>query len=370
MNTEQATYFCPGRVNLIGEHIDYNGGLVMPAAISLGITARIRRNGTDIMRLQSEPYVEWVEVPLNALVARSGHWSDYIIGVMLSLQEKQVILEGCDIVFSSTLPQGSGLSSSAAIEVLTYYMLTHFLTGNEPDRRTMTIACQQVENTHIGVNCGIMDQYAVAMGRKDHALLLDCSTIAHRNIPIHLGNHALLIIDSKAPRQLAASAYNQRREECDAALSILRKSRNIDFLVEATLKDVELLTDPILRKRARHVVSEQMRVTEAASALSSGDLVRFGELLNASHTSLRDDYEVSGPQLDHIVSMARQQEGCLGARLTGAGFGGCCIALAEQSAIPQITEKLESSYRHHFQLPIAFHACTVSDGVHKRVAET
>lgn len=365
MSTEQATYFCPGRVNLIGEHIDYNGGLVMPAAISLGITARIQRNGIDLMRLQSEPSVEWVEVPLDALVARPGHWSDYIIGVMLSLQEKQIPLEGCDIVFSSTLPQGSGLSSSAAIEVLTYYMLTHFLTGNEPDRRTMAIACQQVENTHIGVNCGIMDQYAVAMGKKDHALLLDCSTIAHQDIPIHLGEHALLIIDSKAPRQLAASAYNERREECDAALSILRKFRSIDHLAAATMDDVEMLSDPILRKRARHVVSEQMRVTQATSALSSGHLVRFGELLNASHASLRDDYEVSSPQLDHIVFMAQQQEGCLGARLTGAGFGGCCIALVAKSAIPQLIGKLESSYQHHFQLPIAFHACTVSKGVRR-----
>jgi len=365
MNTGQATYFCPGRVNLIGEHIDYNGGLVMPAAISLGITASIGRNGTDVMRVQTRPSDEWIEVPLNALQARPGHWSDYIIGVMLRLKQADMPWVGCDIVFSSTLPQGSGLSSSAAIEVLTYYMLTHFLTGKEPDRSMMAIACQQVENAHIGVNCGIMDQFAVAMGKKDHALLLDCSTIEHQEIPIILGEHTLLIIDSKAPRQLAASAYNQRRKECDAALAELRELRGIAHLTQATLNEVETLSDPILRKRAKHVVTEQLRVVEAASALSTGNLVRFGELLSASHASLRDDYEVSSPPLDHIVSVAQQQEGCVGARLTGAGFGGCCIALVETSAIPRLTQRLELSYHGRFQLSIAFHACTVSDGVRR-----
>lgn len=365
MNSQQATYFCPGRVNLIGEHIDYNGGLVMPAAISLGITAHIRRNGSDMIRLQTHPYDEWVEIPMHSLQPQPGHWSDYIIGVMIHLRQQGLPLEGCDIVFSSTLPQGSGLSSSAAIEVLTFFMLTHFLTGLKPNRKMMASACQQVENAHIGVNCGIMDQFAVAMGKKDHALLLDCSTMAHQEIPIDLGDYTLLIIDSKAPRQLAASAYNKRREECNTALAVLRELRDINHLTQATLQEVEAISDPILRKRAKHVVSEQLRVIETASALSSGDLIRFGKLLSASHASLRDDYQVSSPQLDHIVDLAQQQNRCLGARLTGAGFGGCCIALVETSAIAQLTKHLKSSYKDHFQLSIDFHPCTISDGVRR-----
>ncbi|MCF8258750.1 MAG: galactokinase, partial [Flavobacteriales bacterium] len=219
MNNSATTYFCPGRVNLIGEHIDYNGGLVMPAAISMGITAHIVRNGSEVMRIRSGDSKEMFELHLQALVPRHGHWTDHVIGVMLALKQRGLQMEGCDIAFTSTLPQGSGLSSSAAMEVLTYYMLTHFLTGQEPDRKAMAMACQQVENAHIGVHCGIMDQFAVAMGRRDRALLLDCSTLKHEEIPMDLGNHSLLIMDSTAPRQLAPSGYNTRRAECDAALS-------------------------------------------------------------------------------------------------------------------------------------------------------
>ncbi len=361
------SYFCPGRVNLIGEHIDYNGGLVMPAAISLGITAEIAGIEEQKINLSSDHSTERVELPISGITARPGHWCDHVIGVLLDLQRGGLSLTGCEISLSSTLPQGSGLSSSAAIEVLIHYMLTHWLTGMEPDRKAMALTCQRVENTHIGVNCGIMDQYAVALGLKDHALLLDCDSVQHEEIPLNLAGHTLLIIDSKAPRQLASSAYNERRQECEAALAVLRQSRDIDFLTQAKEDDLSILQDPLLIKRAQHVVSEQQRVVAAAAALKSGDIHRFGHLLNSSHASLRHDYEVSSPQLDHIVSMAQDSDGCLGARLTGAGFGGCCIALMRDDAVAPFAEKLKSSYRDAFGLHAEVHTLEVVDGVSHRI---
>ncbi len=363
MNRESATYFCPGRINLIGEHIDYNGGLVMPAAISLGITGRIARNGTDSIILRSAHAADTVRVDLADVVAHPGHWSDYAIGVMLAIQEQGIPLAGCDILYSSDLPQGAGLSSSAALEVLTYYMLYHFHTGNGPDRTAMALTCQQVENRHIGVNCGIMDQFAVARGRKGHALLLDCSTLAYEKVPFDLGPYALVIIDSKAPRRLAGSAYNQRRLECDAALSAIRQSRDIETLVGADLADLALVEDATVKRRAHHVITEHQRVKAAADALANGDLTLFGALLNASHASLRADYEVSSAQLDHIVSEARHSEGCLGARLTGAGFGGCCIALMRTDAVGAFGDRLRKSYLESFGLEVGLHLSTLSNGV-------
>lgn len=364
MPNTASSYFCPGRVNLIGEHIDYNGGLVLPAAISLGITATISASDGQSISISSDHTDEVVVLPIGNISARPGHWSDHIIGVLLELKHNGLPLAGCEVRLSSTLPQGSGLSSSAAIEVLTYYMFTHWQTGKEPDRREMALACQRVENKHIGVSCGIMDQYAVSFGKQGHALLLDCAMLDHREIPVHLGDHALLIINSNAPRTLATTAYNARRAECDAALDLIRQYRAIDHLAQATLDDVKAQLDPVIRKRVRHVVTEKQRVHDASDALTAGNLLRFGGLLNASHASLRDDYEVSSPQLDHIVSEAQKHSGCLGARLTGAGFGGCCIALMDRASLEPFHDSLATSYKARFGLEPDFHVCAISDGVH------
>ena len=360
----EAAYFCPGRVNLIGEHIDYNGGFVLPAAISLGITAYVRKNGTSEMRLFSENAPGIQTISLLDLTATPGHWTDHVIGVLLELRQRGVAPEGCDVYFTSTLPAGSGLSSSAAIEVLCFYMFTHFLSGTAPDRITMALACQKVENSHIGVNCGIMDQFAVAMGQHDHAILLSCGTLEFAHVAMDLGQNSIVIINSHAPRTLAGSAYNERRTECDTALQLLRTNRPIAHLVDAIMPEVETIDNDVLRKRARHVVSEHMRVIAAMEALRLGDLLRFGNLLNASHASLRDDYEVSSAQLDHIVAKAQQHTGCFGARLTGAGFGGCCIALMSNDSIDDLQNQLTSSYRAAFGLDISFHPCKISAGVH------
>ncbi len=356
-------YFCPGRVNLIGEHIDYNGGLVLPASISLGITAHIRKNGTLFINLCSEHTEEITSLSIDALPEKTLHWTDYVVGVLHMLQKKELILEGCDVYFTSTLPHGSGLSSSAALEVLSYYMFSHFFSGIAPERVAMALECQRIENNFIGVNCGIMDQFAVALGRANHAISLHCSTLYYEMIPIELGKYALLVINSHAPRTLATSAYNERRLECDAALAELQTKRKFKHLVDATLDEVNEMTNDLLKKRARHVVSEQLRVQKAMSALKRGDLHEFGKLLNASHTSLRDDYEVSSAELDFIIKVTQQHQGCLGARLTGAGFGGCCIALIEEKFILSLQESLKKSYSNQFNLPLTFYPCKISDGV-------
>jgi len=359
-----AAYFCPGRVNLIGEHIDYNGGLVLPAAISLGITAHIRKNGTRFINLCSDHSEVITSLSIDALPDKTLHWTDYVVGVLHSLHKKELTLEGCDVYFTSTLPQGSGLSSSAALEVLSYYMFSHFFSAVAPERVAIALECQQIENNFIGVNCGIMDQFAVAMGKANHALLLNCSSLDYEEVPVSFGKFALLIINSNAPRTLATSAYNARRIECDGALAQLRTTQELTNLVDATLSEVDQLYDELLQKRARHVVSEQQRVMDSVVALKAGKLEEFGKLLNASHASLRDDYEVSSAQLDFIVNASQHFEGCLGARLTGAGFGGCCIALIEERFILSLRESLVKSYSEQFNLPLTFYPCKISDGVH------
>lgn len=359
----ESAYFCPGRVNLIGEHIDYNGGLVLPAAISLGITAHIRKNGTRYINLCSDHSEEITSLSIDSLPEKTLHWTDYVVGVLHALRKKELVLEGCDVYFTSTLPQGSGLSSSAAIEVLSYYMFSHFIVGIDPNRLSMAVDCQSVENNFIGVNCGIMDQFAVAMGKANHALLLNCSSLDYEEVPVSFGKYALLIINSSAPRTLALSAYNARRTECDAALAQLRTSQELTNLVDATLDDLDQLNDKLLQKRARHVVSEQQRVMDSVVALKAGKIEEFGRLLNASHASLRDDYEVSSAQLDLIVNAAQHVEGCLGARLTGAGFGGCCIALIEEQSISSFQLSLEKAYSEQFNLNLSFYLCKISDGV-------
>ncbi|MBI1288132.1 MAG: galactokinase [Flavobacteriales bacterium] len=358
-------FFSPGRVNLIGEHIDYVGGLVMPMAISLGITALARKNFPDRFRIHSTDFEETVLFDLDHLpTSKQDHWSDFALGVILHLKSGGMEISGCDILLDSNLPKGSGLSSSAALEVLVYYTLCR-LHGIEPDRTQMSLDCQKIENEFIGVNCGIMDQFAVANGKAGHAMLLDCNSLDCEHVPLDLGNHSLLIINSKKPRALAESAYNQRRAECAEALRIIRQHRPMQNLVEANETDLELLHDPILKQRTRHAFTENQRVNKSAEALRSGNLIRFGALMSASHISLRDDCEVSCAELDLIVATLLESENCLGARMTGAGFGGCCIALVRSNAIESISSELKNSYQKMFGHAPEFYTCAPSVGVHQ-----
>ena len=359
-------YFCPGRVNLIGEHIDYLGGLVLPMAISMGITALVKATNEPIIRLHSTDFDETIEFDIDHLPeSKQENWTDFVVGVLNHLRSEGVILSGVNILFDSDLPKSSGLSSSAALEVLCYLMFTELWTDSACNRIEMAIDCQRIENNFVGVNCGIMDQFAVANGKLGHALLLNCNSLENELIPLNLTGYQLLIINTNKPRQLAHSAYNQRRAECDEVLRILQYSNpSLPDLVSGDIASLFLIEDEILRKRARHAITENERVKKSVHALKNNDLMEFGQLLNESHASLRDDFEVSCNELDFIAAELQASEYCLGARMTGAGFGGCCIALVEADYAETVSKKLITTYENRFGFAPSVYPCNTSDGVH------
>ena len=358
------TFFCPGRVNIIGEHIDYLGGSVLPIAISNGITACIRPNSGRMIRLFSSKYASSAEYDLDRLPKKKqGHWTDYILGVLLSLTQHNKYLTGFDLLIHSNLPDGAGLSSSAALEVLTYFALESVFNNGSINLTELALNCKAVENTFVGVNCGIMDQFAVAQGRAGHAMKLNCNTLQVEHVPLGLSDQCFLIINSNKPRKLAESAYNTRRIECANALQIIRKKRPVQHLVDASINDIDLIQEQTLKKRARHAITEQNRVLEAVIRLKAGQLDAFGELMTASHQSLSSDFEVSCPELDLIVDTLVSQPTCLGARMTGAGFGGCCIALLRNTEVEEISIKLTETYRSKFGYTPTILSCSAADGV-------
>jgi galactokinase len=365
---EQKQYFAPGRVNLIGEHIDYNGGLVMPIALNMGIKAFYRKTESRTISLSSRTHSDRIEFPANDIPSvydPANSWCNYPIGVISALHKEGLTIEAFDLTFDSDLPEGSGLSSSAAIEVLTAYMLLP--ESNKPiDLTSLALLCQKVENNFIGVKCGIMDQFAVANCKKGQALLLNCNTLAFEQVPFELDDYSLLVINSKKPRSLIKSAYNDRKAESEEALKILISSGKLNdtqYLVDADMEDLIAITDPVIRKRARHVVSENLRVRHAASALRMGDLHTFGRLMNASHQSMKEDYEVTGIEMDTLAETAQNIEGCLGARMTGGGFGGCAIALVKKSRIGPFKEILSNRYHTVTGLNCEVYTCEAEDGV-------
>ena len=369
---EVRSFFAPGRANLIGEHIDYNGGLVMPAAVTLGITATCCPRSDRLVRLHSSDDTVAVEIDLDQPIAPdpARGWGNYPAGVLRELLLRGINLNGADVLFTTTLPQGAGLSSSAAMEVLTAISFLSLSDAPTSDLKAIALLCQKVENQFIRVNCGVMDQFAVALGKEDCALLLDCESQNYQYVPVALGEHALIIMNTSRQRRLADSKYNERRAECDAVLRLLGDKAPRNGLVHARWSNIlSHVSDPVLRRRARHVISEQARVEKASQVLAAGDLAAFGKLLTESHTSLRDDYEVTGPHLDAIVSAALQAPGCLGARMTGAGFGGCAIALVEQAAIADFTASVRSAYLGETELEPTFYETHAADGVHETTGQ-
>ncbi|WP_371371638.1 galactokinase [Sporomusa aerivorans] len=363
-------FFSPGRVNLIGEHIDYNGGYVFPAALTLGIYGAVRRRPDMLVVLKSANAALTVTVDLRAPIencVRAG-WANYPKGVIKHLLENGHILTGCDILFYGNLPDGTGLSSSAALLVLTGYMLRTINGETDINKVELAKVCQRIENQFIGVNCGIMDQFAVALGRKDCAILLDCQTLAYKYIPFMLDNYSLVIMNTNKKREVAESKYNERRSECEQALIILNRQRKIEHLCQATLAEVDsYLDDPVLRRRARHVIAENTRVLGAVDLLTQRDITGFADLMTQSHRSLQVDYEVSGPELDAIVEAALQSPGCIGSRMTGAGFGGCAIALVETVRLTEFKVAAADSYQVRTGRPADFYVAGIADGV-SRVA--
>lgn len=358
------TYFAPGRVNLIGEHLDYNGGLVLPAAITLGITATYRARHDNKLRIQSVSHDKKYEVAVNTDIEYNtwNDWANYPLGIVKYLIGRRVPFYGADILFSSSLPESSGLSSSAAVEVLTAYMILKE-TGVDMSLPEIAQLCKRMENTFIGVQCGIMDQFSVAMGKAGNAVLLNCTTLEYEYVPFELNDYSLLIMNSNKPRSLITSKYNERRGECEKALQLIRRTNNVESLAAAGVGDVMNIEDEILRKRAKHVVTESLRVKESVKALRYNDLFTFGKLMNASHRSLKQDYEVTGVELDTLTETAQQIKGCLGTRMTGAGFGGCAIAIAHKSAVSEIIEKVSDAYQKATGLQCNIYETETGDGV-------
>jgi galactokinase len=360
-------FFCPGRVNLIGEHIDYNGGRVMPCAISLGTWMAVSKNTDKLLRFECLNFPETASLHLQDSYTRSGKdWYNYPLGVISELAEQGHSLSGMDMLFAGDLPIGSGLSSSASIEVLMGFAISEMF-GLGISKKDIALLAKKVENEFIGVNCGIMDQFAVAMGQESHAILLNCDTVEHEYIPLQLGDYVLAIINTNKPRKLAESKYNERFMECGKALTALKKElplQNLcDIAPDEFIVNRHLINDPVLEKRALHVIAENQRVHQAAKALQAHDLALFGKLMYASHQSLQDLYEVSGEELDTIVEFCKTYHACAGARMTGAGFGGCAIALVQKKCVDDFSGKIMAYYKERIGYEPGVFASVVGDGV-------
>ena len=365
-------FFAPGRVNLIGEHTDYNGGNVFPCAIDKGTYGLVKKRNDRKFRMYSENFADLgvMEFTLDELTNDKKHdWANYPKGVIkMFLEAGQKIDSGFDILFSGNIPNGAGLSSSASIEMLTAIVLKDpFHLSIDPVE--MAQLGKKTENLFIGVNSGIMDQFAIAMGKKDHAILLDCNTLKYDYVPVVLKDEVIVIANTNKRRGLADSKYNERRAECDEALAELQTKLPIKALGELSIEQFEankdLIKSPIRQKRAKHAVYENQRTLKAQKALSAGNLAEFGKLMNQSHISLRDDYEVTGVELDTLAALAWEQPGVVGSRMTGAGFGGCTVSIVKKDKVDDFIKNVGEAYKNKIGYAADFYIASVSDGAKK-----
>lgn len=359
-------FFSPGRINLIGEHTDYNGGYVLPCALDFGTYLIIRRNGENSHRFASLNFKETFEIPTDANWKKeNNHWVNYPLGVLNEIRQIKAFTDGFDFLFSGNIPHGAGLSSSASIETVTAIALNELLKLNLSKWEIIKLA-QRAENQFVGVNCGIMDQFAVTMGAPDTALFLNCSTLEYQAVAFMLHPYRILIMNTNKPRRLADSKYNERRGECEQAVKWIQAHypiKNLSDLNPQSFKaNQKHLSDPLILKRARHIITENQRVLEALDALKENKLSIFGQLMNQSHNSLRDDYSVTGKELDALVDAARQQSGVLGARMTGAGFGGCAIALVHQDHTQKFINNVSKIYHQKTGLTTDFYSAVIGPG--------
>ena len=368
----ESKFFSPGRVNLIGEHTDYNGGHVFPCAIHRGTYALVKKRDDKKFRMYSENFENLgiIEFLLDNLVNEKEHkWVNYPKGVVkMFIEAGYKIDSGFDVLFYGNIPNGSGLSSSASIEIVTSIILKD-LYNLDIDMVEMVKLSQKAENQFIGVNSGIMDQFAVGMGKKDNAILLDCNTLKYSYAPVILKDEVLVIGNTNKKRGLADSKYNERRAECEEALKDLQKELDIQSLGELSIeefnKSEKLIKNEINRKRAKHAIYENQRTIKAQKELMEGNLEEFGRLMNESHVSLRDDYEVTGIELDTMVEIAWNQEGVIGSRMTGAGFGGCTISIVKKDAVDKFIENVGKEYKEKVGLDADFYVVNISDGAKK-----
>ncbi|WP_186670816.1 galactokinase [Sporosarcina sp. BP05] len=362
-------FFAPGRINLIGEHTDYNGGHVFPASISYGTYALANKRDDQKLRFYSLnfPSIGTIECDLADLDYNEAHdWANFPKGMIQCMKESGLkITTGMDILFYGDIPNGAGLSSSASIEMVTGVLLEG-LFELKIDRVQMIQLGQKVENDYIGVNSGIMDQFAIGKGKKGHAILLNCQTLAYNYAPIELNDHVIIIINTNKQRTLAGSKYNERRAECEQALANIQTVIQIKSLGDLTEEQFEqhkhLITNETNQKRAKHAVYENLRTVEALQQLQQGNLETFGRLMNESHTSLQLDYEVTGIELDTIVQAAWDQPGIVGARMTGAGFGGCAIAIVEIDKVDSFKNNVNKIYSEEIGYEASFYTATIGDG--------
>ncbi|MCI8403079.1 MAG: galactokinase [Lachnospiraceae bacterium] len=362
-------YFSPGRVNLIGEHTDYNGGHVFPCALTIGTYGIARKRTDRKLRLYSMNFENtgMVETSLDEIKPGADSlWTRYVKGVIWAFGQKgKEIGTGFDFLCLGTIPNGSGLSSSASLEVLTGTILKD-LYGFEESMADVALYSQLAENRYVGVNCGIMDQFAIAMGKKDHAVFLDTATLEYEYAPVRLSGAKIVIGNTNKKRGLGDSKYNERRAECEEALREIQAVKPVASLGDLTGEEFEAVSpaiaSPVRRKRARHAVYENQRTIRAVKALQENDLAEFGRLMNESHVSLRDDYEVTGMELDTLVEAAWQQPGVIGARMTGAGFGGCTVNIVKDEDIDGFISAVGKAYREKIGYDADFYVVEIGDG--------
>ena len=357
-------FFAPGRVNLIGDHTDYNGGLVFPAALNMGTYLTVSPSEDDCYHFSSENDSAALTIQKEELTQRHHSWVDYPLGVLKEFTDRELSVPCSRFRYRGDLPIGAALSSSASIEMVTAVAL-NALNGSPFTMLELVQMAQHAENDFVGMNCGIMDQFASGFGKKDCAIALDCNKLEYEHVPLEMHGLKFVIANTNKKRGLVDSAYNQRRSECQQALEIIRAHRPVDCLCQLTMGQFNTVAPYLagnVLKRARHAVRENENVREAVTALKAGDMVRFGQLMSASHATLRDDYEVTCPELDFLAERAQHFPGVLGSRMTGAGFGGCTVTLITDNQVNAFIESLGRAYEERFGLRADFYVAEIGDG--------
>lgn len=365
-NNKPVLFFSPGRVNLIGEHTDYNGGFVFPCALNYGTYLLLRKTNNNLLKFSTVNFNDDSELELKGLFKNRGKkWINYPVGVINEFIKKEIKLCGLEFLFYGDVPNGAGLSSSASIEMVTAVALNELFTAGLSTIDLVKMS-QKAENEFVGMNCGIMDQFAVGVGKKDHAIFLNCNTLFFEHVPIILNDCSLIITNTNKRRGLTDSKYNERRGECEKAVEFLQTYKPIRNLSELNTGEIGILEkyikDPVVWKRAKHVISENGRVVEAVKVLKNNNLNRFGELMNLSHDSLKNDYEVTGFELDTLVYEGRKLRGVIGTRMTGAGFGGCTVSIVKKSDSTKFMSELSSVYQRKTGLMPDFYQPEIGNG--------
>jgi len=368
-NDKPVLFFSPGRVNLIGEHTDYNGGYVFPCALNYGTYLLIRKTEGKKLRFSTLNFDQDEETVIDGLFINTGKkWINYPLGVINEFLKKDKKITGLDLLYYGDVPNGAGLSSSASIEMVTAVALNELFNAGF-SLLEMVRMSQRAENEFVGMNCGIMDQFAVGFGKKDHAIFLNCDTLDYENVPLILNEYSLIITNTNKRRGLTDSKYNERRSECEMAVELLQPYKTLRNLSELSTAELPVLekyiSDPVVRKRAKHVISENGRVLEAVKVLKENNLIRFGEVMNLSHDSLKDDYEVTGIELDTLVYEGRKLPGVIGTRMTGAGFGGCTVTIIKTTEAENFMAKLAKVYTEKTGLVPDFYQPEIGNGAGK-----